>query len=171
MQKIRLYRSRLLLILFILLAAALCALIFVMSSESAEISGARSTSIVVRIVYFFVPDLDRHIPPEDLPAFFSTLDNILRKIAHFSLYALLGILLFLISVYREKPLRVHFFTGVCGAALYALTDEVHQAFSPGRGPRFYDVLLDSAGAACGILLLIWFLRRLWKRKTTHETKI
>lgn len=36
--------------------------------------------------------------------------------------------------------------------LYAVTDEVHQAFIPGRGPRVSDVLIDTAGSITGILI-------------------
>ncbi len=34
--------------------------------------------------------------------------------------------------------------------LYAISDEVHQSFVPGRGPGVMDVLIDSAGAMVGI---------------------
>ena len=42
---------------------------------------------------------------------------------------------------------------VCGF-LAACVDETIQLFVPGRGPRVTDVLLDSVGVTCGILLLV-----------------
>jgi VanZ family protein len=34
--------------------------------------------------------------------------------------------------------------------LYAVSDEVHQLFVPGRGAQVTDVLIDNAGAFVGI---------------------
>jgi len=41
-----------------------------------------------------------------------------------------------------------FSLGIC--VLYAVSDEVHQLFVPGRGRQVRDVLIDSAGAIVGI---------------------
>ena len=45
------------------------------------------------------------------------------------------------------------------AALYAVTDEFHQSFVPGRYPDVRDVLVDTAGALVAVLLLRWRLAR------------
>lgn len=44
------------------------------------------------------------------------------------------------------------------ALLYALSDEFHQSFVPGRHPDIMDILTDAAGAAC-MLGFLRFLRR------------
>ena len=44
------------------------------------------------------------------------------------------------------------------AVVYALSDEYHQTFVPGRSGRLFDVMVDSAGAA-GAMLLEWWLER------------
>ena len=36
--------------------------------------------------------------------------------------------------------------------LYAVTDELHQMFVPGRMGRPLDVAIDALGVACGILV-------------------
>jgi len=46
------------------------------------------------------------------------------------------------------------------SAIYAASDELHQYFVPTREARFGDVMLDTAGAALG-LLLIWIIGR-WR---------
>ena len=38
--------------------------------------------------------------------------------------------------------------------LYAASDEIHQAFVPGRGPSVFDVLLDFCGAVTGTVFLL-----------------
>jgi VanZ family protein len=72
-------------------------------------------------------------------------DLVLRKTAHAAEFAVLGLLLAR-ALGRELP------TLLLGIA-YAVTDEVHQAFVPGRQGSVWDVLLDSIGVALGILLL------------------
>lgn len=80
------------------------------------------------------------------------------KIAHAGSYAVLGGLL-----------RVA--TGRGGAAValaagYGVTDEVHQAFVPGRTPDPLDWLADVAGATMGAALVASFARR--RRTPTVE---
>lgn len=86
----------------------------------------------------------------------AVLDILLKKGAHALEYAILAVLLY-------RALRR---TGVVGhvgrwtwvlAALYAVSDEVHQLFVPGRQARVWDVLIDWLGAA----MAIWLVRR-WR---------
>jgi VanZ family protein len=81
-----------------------------------------------------------------------------RKAAHLTEYAILAILL-LRAV--RSGLRWNFFTQsalVLGlAALYAMTDEFHQSFSPSRTATMHDVMIDCCGAAIG-LALYWAVR-------------
>lgn len=44
-------------------------------------------------------------------------------------------------------------------ALYALTDEFHQAFVPGRHPDPWDLVCDGLGAVVGLGLWAWWTRR------------
>ena len=48
------------------------------------------------------------------------------------------------------------------SVIFAVTDEIHQAFVPGRGPALKDVLLDAVGAALGIAVIYAFYR--YKRR-------
>jgi VanZ family protein len=74
-----------------------------------------------------------------------TWDTILRKGAHVTEYAILGLLL-LRAIGRETPA---FALGVG----YAITDELHQHFVRGRHASPLDVAIDSIGLLLGILLL------------------
>lgn len=73
--------------------------------------------------------------------------TVVRKIAHFSIYAFLGFWLrFLVRQYTQK------YTVLLSAvfsALYAITDEIHQLFVPGRSGQLKDVLIDTSGAIVG----------------------
>lgn len=50
------------------------------------------------------------------------------------------------------------------AVCYAATDETHQLFVPGRSGQVRDVLIDSVGAAIGVLLATLAARRLARRR-------
>jgi VanZ family protein len=74
-------------------------------------------------------------------------DTILRKLAHTTEYAILGVLLYR-AIGRELT------TVVAGAA-YAVTDEVHQHFVRGRHASPVDVAIDTAGVAIGLALFLF----------------
>jgi len=44
---------------------------------------------------------------------------------------------------------------LCLAFLYAITDEFHQRYTPGRTPSIYDVLIDTLGAVFGLGTWYW----------------
>ena len=73
-------------------------------------------------------------------------DLVLRKLAHGAEYAVLGVLL----------LRAveHAWASFWIAVAYAVTDELHQAFVPGRHASPLDIAVDAAGAAIGIALVL-----------------
>jgi VanZ family protein len=72
-------------------------------------------------------------------------DTILRKGAHMTEYAILGLLL-LRALGRELPALALGFA-------YAVSDEIHQHFVRGRHASPVDVLIDTAGVAIGIFLV------------------
>lgn len=76
--------------------------------------------------------------------------TILRKAAHVAEYALLGLLLRLL--FRSSGKAGAALPFLCGVA-YAVTDEIHQVFVPGRLGTFTDVLIDALGVAVGVTIL------------------
>lgn len=77
--------------------------------------------------------------------------------AHFAEYAVLAALLWL--ALRSTPALARYAAPLAFAAavLYAVSDEFHQSFVPGRYPDVRDVLVDAAGALVAVLLLRWRL--------------
>jgi VanZ family protein len=71
-------------------------------------------------------------------------DLALRKLAHGAEYAVLGALL-------ARALRSPGIAAVVGI-VYAASDEVHQAFVPGRMGSPLDVAIDAIGVVCGVVL-------------------
>ena len=80
-----------------------------------------------------------------------TWDTILRKGAHLTEYAILGILL-MRALGSELPA---FLVGFA----YAITDEIHQHFVRGRHASPFDVAFDATGLALGLLLYLAATRR------------
>ncbi|CAN5670045.1 VanZ family protein [soil metagenome] len=70
-------------------------------------------------------------------------DLVLRKLAHTAEFAVLGALL----VRATDRAGVAFALG----ALYAVSDELHQVFVPGRLGSPLDVVIDTVGVAVGVL--------------------
>lgn len=74
---------------------------------------------------------------------------IVRKSAHALEYMLLAVLM--LNALHATGGRLRPFLSFMLTAAYAATDEFHQLFVDGRAGRFADVLIDSAGAAVGII--------------------
>ena len=57
------------------------------------------------------------------------------------------------ETYKLKELDKLGFSLIIGI-IYASSDEIHQCFTPGRGPLLTDVIIDTMGVLLGILLVI-----------------
>lgn len=85
------------------------------------------------------------------------------KSAHFLAYAALGAALTraLVAGRASALTPGRMLAAACLATLYGITDEVHQAFVPGRTPDGLDVLADACGAAAGVIGMAAATRVLW----------
>ena len=78
----------------------------------------------------------------------------LDKFLHFGAYGLLGILFF--RAYESLPLKnfknLLIFISIASAALYGISDEIHQYFVPSRHADVMDVIANTIGSICGVYL-------------------
>ncbi|MBR3560402.1 MAG: VanZ family protein [Oscillospiraceae bacterium] len=133
-------------------AIAIAVAIFLFSSQPAEISNETSKGALRKLLEFFLG--------ESTEALIREYNHPLRKVAHFTLYAMLGFSL--TGVFQHQK-RVHKMPlAVLLSAGFAALDEFHQSFVPGRGPQMTDVLLDTAGAATGAVLMTLILLLLYR---------
>ena len=87
-------------------------------------------------------------------------NGVLRKLAHLTEYAWLGIALY--SAFRVFRISHGGKCTLVISFLVASVDECIQLFSPGRSAEFKDVLIDTTGAGLGILLVA-VLTGIWNR--------
>jgi len=102
----------------------------------------------------FVLSAQSHLPSAPGP----WLDTLLKKAGHAFAY---GVLAWLYQRALRPHIRTPLVLRIASASLavvYALSDEYHQTFVPGRTGRLFDVLVDGAGT-CGAMLLSWWLER------------
>jgi len=122
------------------------AVIFSFSAQPAHESDGLSKSVIL----FIIGLAKRVMPLSDLAVDIATLNHLIRKVAHFTVYLVLGVL----TVNSLKASGVPIFKAAIWALaiciVYAATDEIHQMFVPGRYAQVKDVLIDSVGAVVGI---------------------
>jgi len=81
-----------------------------------------------------------------------TKSYIVRKIAHFIIYGLIGISLLLFIYIFSKKLILSSIMAFILSITYACYDEYRQISIPGRSGSIKDVFIDSCGALTGIVL-------------------
>ena len=137
-------------------------LIFGFSAQSGSESSGISQKVSEWAVMLFTDTTFSELPINQQ----QQIEFIIRKLAHFSEYAVLGILFVsLVSVY-QKPKTWYGISAFAGL-LYAATDEWHQSFTPNRAPALKDVLIDFSGVVTGILFVfvIQFLFAKFKKSS------
>ena len=146
----------------ILLTVGWMALIFGFSAQSGEQSGGLSALISGPVTKLLADMQD--LPEDAADALYWQVDGGVRTAAHFGEYAVLGGLLLLVC--RRIRWAKRWLPWLLGT-LYALLDEWHQAYSPGRVCDWKDVLIDAAGVLFGIWLMMLF-KMIWRKKHVHD---
>ena len=96
------------------------------------------------------------IPGSELPKF-DFWDVLIKKGGHMIGYALLAAS-FLHALNNDQSIKpIRFVVAFCLTTLYAVSDEWHQGFTPGRTPSLLDVIIDGVGGLIGLAL--WYLIR------------
>ena len=78
--------------------------------------------------------------------------TIIRKGAHLSIYALVGLLMMNLMCTYKISNKNKFLITILVGIIYASSDEIHQSFIPGRTAAFTDVCIDTCGAILGSLI-------------------
>jgi VanZ family protein len=112
-------------------------------------SGENTGSLLWKIVGSIYPDVSQEL--------FDAIHFYIRKTGHFTVYAILALLLF--RAFRSGGARWRWrwaLSSLLIVSLYALLDEYHQTFTRHRTASIYDSMIDTSGALT-TLVLLWFL--------------
>ena len=117
---------------------------------------ARRLSLLMALALMALLFYLSHQPSLHTPSLFTGQD----KLAHATVYGLLGVLLLgalpqSAGRYSWRQITV----SALIASLYGMSDELHQSFVPGRSAEVGDWLADSAGALIAVVLFAWLVRR------------
>ena len=136
---------------------AMCLCIFGLSADTATVSSGKSIQIAAifeRLIHIItLGSIEYH--RESFMLFSS---HVIRKCAHMAEFGILGALFFL--QIRSITAKIQPIYALGFTAFYAATDEIHQAFVPGRGPSLGDVLIDASGAIVGIIAIILIIKNI-----------
>ena len=134
-----------------MITALLMVFIFIQSALPADLSRQESGVIVLLLSRILSVDQE-------------SLSFAVRKCAHFTEYMLLGMSLFMTvreyltgSSPAKEGLSVVQPVSLIIGTLYAVTDEIHQRFVPGRSYEIRDILIDNCGVTAGVLVMTLFM--------------
>ena len=153
-----------------ILLLALYVLIFGFSAQDGAQSGSLSQLISEKCVELMNSISGKHwsrLFMDNLAEYF---EHPIRKLAHFSEYACMGFLVYLILSQWMDKCRKLYLLSVLWVFLSAAADEFHQYFVPGRYASFADVCLDTCGGVFGMLLCLAVANKIHKirRKERHD---
>ena len=114
--------------------------IFLLSNQT----GSESTSLSDKVICSIFSDCH-----QDIYSF------IVRKLAHFILYFILGIF----SYINFKNDKEGVLNAIILCIIYAFTDEIHQMFVTSRSSEVRDIIIDSLGSISSILLIYKLKKR------------
>lgn len=157
------------LIISILLVIIWMVSVFKLSGEVSEVSGNRSGGVISSIIKMFNSDISE----EKLDNLTKELQPIIRKIAHFLLYSLGGFLIYnlIYIILRKYGYIKNIVISILCGVFYAITDEIHQLFVPGRSGEIRDVFIDTLGVIFGTLMYYLIISFLVKRIFNQKSKI
>ncbi len=145
----KLNRYRILFFVNLGISVLICFIIFMFSAQNGNESGNVSEGLTRNLFPSVVSD--------DLVFL---LEKMIRKIAHYGIYFILGIFAYFtlwnyIRGFTETKtmsfLLIVLVVGFC--FIYSISDELHQSFVPGRNGSFKDCCLDTFGALTGVILI------------------
>jgi VanZ family protein len=127
-----------------------CGMIFYQSSKPSHESEKESLFIVTAINKWVSAIAGREVV--------AVSDAMVRKSAHGFEYFVLGILL-LNGFFSGKAILKALALSLAAGIAYAVSDEIHQYFIPGRTMRVIDVMVDTFGLFCGTGLMCLLIRK------------
>ena len=144
------------------------ATIFGFSAETGEKSSQISVQIAQKVA-----DIMTHLTGEDGEMeddAFEKMHYLVRKGAHFTEFAILGILCFLLAKSYGLPIGIVAIAALSYCLLFAIGDELHQLFVDDRVGSAKDVCIDFSGSFTGVAICM-LIHVIKKRKKFNFNRL
>lgn len=136
-------------IIKILLIVVWMITVFVFSGQKGTESGDTSRKFTVAIIQLLT---GKELALDD--PFIEGIQLIIRKLAHFTVYAIGGSLIMNYAYTTNITAKQKVLSSIALGGGYAITDEIHQIFVPGRSGNIIDVGIDTMGVITGVLVYL-----------------
>lgn len=150
--KVDINKQKIICIFYILLVLIWMIVIFKFSSATGETSDKTSCGVLENVIKVF----DRNINDYNLQILIRKYNVYLRKFTHFGIYALGGIIIYIMykninKSFFNKLKYIKVFSILTGIS-YSISDEIHQYFIPNRSCELRDVCIDALGIVTGVII-------------------
>lgn len=141
-----------------IIAIICCIIIFSFSAVPATASTKQSKGLTYNVIKLLNGN---KLSERDLEKLTKKINPVIRKIAHFSIYMILAIVTYMFieelnikSKSEKERLRKNIIYTCIFCIIYAVFDEIHQIYVPGRTGKAIDVIIDTLGSCMGIAILL-----------------
>lgn len=138
--------------------------IFLFSNQNGVSSKQLSRQVLDKIISISSYVTNQSLSPEKKEQIIKKYHPIIRKIAHFTIYFILGILIYLVVCFDRENKKWLLWLSIVFCILYACSDEIHQILSVGRNFKIKDIIIDTIGSLSGIFLI----KNIKNRRCKHE---
>lgn len=146
--------------------AVLSIIIFMFSNQAGSSSINTSDKFASKVIDKVYEVTNKEITPKEKKKLIIKTRFIVRKIAHFTLYFTLGLIVYLLLLSHNVKHSVILSIIIC--FLFGCVDEIHQYFVPGRTARVYDCIVDTLGSMTSIYL-VYFSKKIKSLLTKKES--
>ena len=141
-----------------IIAIICCIIIFSFSAVPATASTKQSKGLTYNVIKLLNGN---KLTEKELVKLTKRVNPVIRKIAHFSIYMILAIFTYMFieelnikSKSEKERLRKKILYTCIFCIIYAIFDEIHQIYVPGRTGKVIDVVIDTLGAFMGIAIIL-----------------
>lgn len=162
-------RKKIIFSISVIFAVICMIVIFRFSSQNCADTNSVSYGVTSKLASIIFSEYDQ-LNAENQNLLTEQLNHFVRKMAHFSLYFILGFMTSLSVFLAVHKYIKSFAAGVTVCFIYGSLDEIHQIYVPGRTPLVRDVIIDTAGGVCGILFFFMMISVILNIKRVYTEK-
>lgn len=131
------------------------ALIFYFSSQDGTESHKVSAGLLqyLKVLALVLPEYVQNYLIKYLINGNGNLEFLLRKVAHFTEYFILSFIFYRAMIVSGSRIKKSIIVTSIFCFLYAVSDEIHQLFVPGRVFAVRDIIIDTSGALLGMAIV------------------